>query len=213
MNIVAAYPSINIRKASETAEKWKLKGYHVAVLVETDDESIPNVDLVVHNKEWQGFPKAANKLCQTLADLYDIIVLIGDDVYPDENMSHVIGDQFVRHFGGTFGVMQPTGDRYGCIDQAAVCPWIGAEYIKAAYKGNGPYWEGYYHYYCDAELQEAAKMLGVFQQRRDLCQYHDHWGRKNEGRPKHLIQALHSHPHDQELFTKRLRKGFPGHAV
>lgn len=34
----------------------------------------------------------------------------------------------------------------------------------------------FFHMYGDEALQEVAQKFGRFWQRRDLCQFHDHWG-------------------------------------
>ena len=94
----------------------------------------------------------------------------------------------------TFGVMQPTGDRWGDnessraafgenrgaeIDRIAGSPWMGREWCERAYLGNGPMPDFYHHLYIDEELQEVATRLGVFWQCRDLTQYHNHPVRVN----------------------------------
>ena len=48
----------------------------------------------------------------------------------------------------TFGVMQPTGDRWGerngiaTIDRIAGSPWMGREFCRRMYHGSGPMYNG-----------------------------------------------------------------------
>jgi len=212
MSVLVAWPTVDVKEANETAEEWKKQGYDTAILVE--DQNIPqpeHIDHQVYIPRWRGFPVAANQLCQTFRGMYDIIVIGGNDLYPDQNKTaYEIESEFKEHFGGTFGLMSPTGDRYGLIDEAAVCPWIGSEYIDKMYDGKGPYYEGYYHYFCDGELQDVAALNGTFLQRLDISQYHDHWSRNQEQRPDHLIHAKACHPVDQRTYHSRKADGFPG---
>src|SRR6266436_6829906 len=83
-------------------------------------------------------------------------------------------------YGPTFGVMQPTGDRYGdtdrhlgafgsaYIDRVCGSPWLGREFCLRINQGHGPLWPGYFHMGCDEELQAISTKLGVLWQRPDL---------------------------------------------
>jgi hypothetical protein len=211
MRVVVAWPTVDISEANTTATKWKERGYATAVLTETPVERPVDIDHIVTCNRWMGFPVAANQLCQELKTYYDIVVIGGNDLYPDQQYyAQDLGHQFVDHFGGTFGLMHPTGDRYGLIDDAAICPWIGAEYIERMYAGNGPYYAGYYHYFCDGELQDVAVQNNVFWQRPDLIQYHAHWSRNGIPRPQHLMAAKNNHPEDQRTYHTRKSNNFPG---
>jgi len=167
LNVVVAWPSIDVNAAAETAKVWKDRGYATCVLFENDPELPDSIDMKINDHKWKGFPAAANVLCHTLASTFDIVVIGGDDLYPDPNKSPLdIMMHFKDHFGGTFGLMSPIGDDYGAIKDAAICPWIGAEYILKMYGGYGPYWEGYYHYYCDGELQDVEScLIGSYRER------------------------------------------------
>ncbi len=128
----------------------------------------------------------------------------------------------------TFGVMQPTGDRWheglggftnAPIDRVAGSPWIGREFARRMYGGKGPYFPGYKHMFVDEELQRVAEKYGVFWQRRDLTQRHNHWGRGATDKavieakiPAHLVQ-WNTPEHWKEskaLFESRKGAGFPG---
>lgn len=126
----------------------------------------------------------------------------------------------------TFGVMQPTGDRWGdkqgaYIDRVAGSPWIGREFAKRMYQGNGPYHHEYTHMGVDEELQAVATKLGVFWQRPDLIHEHRHWGKPRPGEamgqrsrmPEFLERANSQEEWNRykRIFTERQAAGFPGH--
>lgn len=124
----------------------------------------------------------------------------------------------------TFGVMQPTGDRWGerngiaTIDRIAGSPWMGREFCRRMYHGSGPMYNGYYHNFADEELQCVAEKLGVFWQRRDLTQEHRHWARpRGDWRDApdwaHKINNPQFSDWDKSkaLFAARKAAGFPGH--
>jgi hypothetical protein len=117
----------------------------------------------------------------------------------------------------TFGVMQPTGDPWRdvkgrIIERIAGSPWMGREFCRRMYQGQGPFWPEYAHCFGDEELQNVAQKLGVFWQRPDLTHYHHHWSRKSEIIPAHLAEAT-SRVHwvrFKALFEARRAAGFPG---
>jgi hypothetical protein len=191
--------------------RWHALDYHVAVLVNPPYSytDLPDADRVIVQEEWRGFPIAANVLCAEVPG--DVVVVVGDDLYPiPHSTAQQIRREFLERFPDSFGVMQPTGDKFGTIDRCAVSPWIGRAFIERSYDGKGPYWMGYYHYFCDEELQAYASSLGAFQQRPDLSQYHDHWQRGEQPkRPKHLRRAKSQWAKDRSLFKERQRKGWP----
>jgi hypothetical protein len=170
----------------------------------------------------------------------DWFVTGGDDTEPDANHSaEEIARQCRSYFatltrdkdgwgGETFGVMQPTGDRYGAderhlgergsayIDRVCGSPWMGREFCRRMYQGNGPLFEGYFHMGEDEELQAVAQKLGVLWQRPDLIHFHRHWARKNKDRadmPKFLEKANSAEEWQKykQLFAERKSAGFPGH--
>ena len=206
MNVLAAWPSVDVIEANDTAAVWKAQGYGTAVLVDYSCDEQQHIDQLFHIDKWKGFPYAANYLCKKTN--YDIIIIAGNDLTPD--LSHTaqeLGSEFINYFNGTMGLMHPTGDRYGLIDDASICPWIGREY---AARMPGPYNEDYYHYFCDGELQDVAKLQGVFWQRPDLIQYHDHWAREGQVRPDHLKPANERHTADKVTYETRKAANFPG---
>lgn len=136
-------------------------------------------------------------------------------------------------FGGTFGVMQPTGDRWGddaasrkrfgedrgaYIDRVAGSAWIGREFVRRTYGGNGPMWPEYFHMFNDEELQQVAEKLGVFWQRRDLTHFHQHCqreeviGQGHGPRPEFLEKAYSRENWNamKAIYESRKAAGFPG---
>jgi len=211
INIWAVWPTVSVKRSRSLIGKWQDMGYDVAVLVNPplQHTDFLEADWVIVQQEWKGFPTAANILCREVPG--DVVVVVGDDVYPEpKKTTQEIGQDFLQRFPDLLGVMQPTGDIYGRINQCAVSPWIGRKFIQGAYGGKGPYWEEYFHYFSDQELQEYAIKMKAFQQRPDLSQYHDHWGRQIDvKRPKHLHKAKQMWQKDKTLFEHRKAAGFP----
>lgn len=175
-----------------------------------------NCDLVRHSRTYNGWAHAVNSLSLWVRSACNWIVTGGADNFPVENkVADEIAAECNAHFGGTFGVMQPAGDKWGALDgsqqPACTSPWLGAEWCRRMYGGNGPLWEGYPHYYADAELYDVAKMLGRLWWRDDLTQFHAHYLRRHEPTPEHLHKWQKTVPMSKALYLDRLSKNFPGH--
>ena len=213
-DVWVVWPTIHKDESIEMIGAWAYLGYKTALLVNPPftNNDFPMADIVIVQEKWQGFPVAVNVLCKFVPG--NIIVCGGDDLYPDPyHTAEEIGEQFLKRFPDTFGVMQPIGDKFGWTHKCAVSPWIGRKFIEEAYDGNGPYRIEYFHYFSDQELQEYAIKMNAFEQREDLIQYHDHWQRKeNPKRPEYLMKAGELHPRDKKIFEERKKKGFPNGA-
>ena len=179
-----ALPSANIEMASKTFPVWRQKGYKIAAVVpdRLSDQYSSLVDLMVLESKiggYQGWPKSVNHLSKLLSD-YEIIIAAGDDMYPDSDYeAHQLRLQFVRHFGGTFGVMQPYGDKFGSMacdtcEQICGSAWLGKEFRERINQGKGPMWEEYWHMWADTELYQVATKYNCLWIRGDLKQYHEH---------------------------------------
>jgi hypothetical protein len=119
----------------------------------------------------------------------------------------------------TFGVMQPTGHRWGdrqgpYIDRVAGSAWIGRTFALRMNKGQGPFHPDFTHMFSDECLQEVATKLGVFWQRPDLIHFHQHWGLPREGErfatsdrmPEHVKQwNTPKHWKDSKELFERLK--------
>ena len=220
MSVWYAIPSA--RPDGGTVGLWMECGYKVAIQVDPGTVT-PKVDYLV-TTPYQGYAHAVNRLCKDITHFdpsADWIVTGGDDISPDPNrIPEDIARECVKHFGGTYGVMQPTGDRWmidksgrSCSERVAYSPWMGRAWVLEANEGIGPIWYEYFHFYEDEELQCVAEMQGVFWQRPDLVQYHDHWirGGKHK-RPQHLIRkdSAENWATAKALFESRKAAGFPG---
>ena len=212
LDVWAVWPTVSLERSRPLVDKWHDLGYKVACLVNPphDHSDIPEAECVVVQNVWEGFAVAANFLCHTVPG--DIVAVVGDDILPDpDRTASELGEDFLERFPDLFGVMQPIGDEFAYTHKCAVSPWIGRKFIEVAYGGQGPYWTGYFHYYADYELQLVAEKLGVFQQRKDVIQYHDHWQRQDQPkRPAHLRKAKQLHRVDKALWEKRSKEGYPG---
>jgi hypothetical protein len=243
----------------EEAEKclslWRQQGYKIALWRDdpVHDEAgfISRADLVMHGT-YPGYAESVNRLAREvlLDPSCDWIVTGGDDTEPDPNhTADEIAQECSHHFAweraqrsgqfeepNTFGVMQPTGDRFAFsraqsspqfphgsapIDRVAGSPWLGREWCQRINQGKGPLWHEYTHMFSDEELQCVAIKYGVFWQRPDLIHLHHHFQRESPAIdskavarpvPAHLVEA-NSPEHwakYKKLFEDRKRAGFPG---
>ena len=206
------------RPLQETAPvfaKWAKRGYMVFLWIDK------------HRGAYPGYAVAVNTLIREAMRIdpnIEWFVTGGDDTEPDPNHSaDDIAMQCWSYFGGTYGVMQPTGDRFaqGSIDRIAGSAWIGREFAERSYGGHGPLWCEYEHMFVDEELQEVAIQQGVFWQRPDLVQLHRHFMRETDALdsravqravPRHLVKWNTQEHWDcsKAIFQKRKREGFPG---
>ncbi len=223
MSVWFAIPSA--RPAEEAAKrlvKWADQGYRIALL--RQGEPVP-AHLAIPTDHYLGWAQSTNVLAREILKAdpeAEWIVGGGDDYLPDlTHRAEDIARECTEHFGGTFGLMQPTGDRWGpapdraYIDGIAGSPWMGREWCRRMYGGEGPMFGGYLHMFGDEELQNVAIKLGVFWQRRDLVQFHDHWGRngRREDMPDFLrpVNTAQHWSESQRLFNRRRAAGWPGH--
>ncbi len=249
MSVWFVIPSI--RPNGGTIPLWRKMGYKVAVL--RQGEPI-DCEVQIQTDQYRGWAPSVNLLAKFVIEkdpLAEWIVTGGDDYEPDMSADpDAIGQQCWNHFCDlnlierkpnpndndvTFGVMQPTGDRWGdtpqsrafygegrgaYIDRIAGSPWFGREWVKRAYGGNGPMHEGYKHMYADEELKEVAEKLGVYWPRRDLIQLHQHWGREPGDTPGDFRKCpdfllpvnTPQHWHEsKKIFEERKAAGWPGH--
>lgn len=232
MNCWYAIPSI--RPAGGTLPIWRERGYKLAVLRQGDSFG---ADVEIATDTYLGWARSINVLSARILreDPQAMFVISGgDDYLPDPTHSpQQIGTECIDHFGGTFGVMQCTADRWGddstararwgedrgaMIDRIAGSPWLGREWCERAYGGRGPMPEEHFHCWADEELCQVAEKLGVYWRRRDLMQYHAHDLRKNGGNitpqerdalPTWAI-ADKDYREGRALFEERQRLGFPG---
>lgn len=246
MSVWFAIPSCRPKsEAEDCLAKWKGMGYKIALLRQGEPVE---ADLLIPTGEYLGWARSTNILAREVLRIdpdCDWVVGGGDDYNPETCCdAESIASQCDHHFGligygiecrGSYGVMQPTGDRWGdsdsaratygedrgaILDRIAGSPWMGREWCERSYLGNGPMWDGYHHLYADEELQEVAIQQGVFWQNRDLTQFHNHparanWGKPGGGREYHeghlaAINTSESWSQHSTMFNDRKSKGFPG---
>jgi hypothetical protein len=212
-------PSAKEPGASSTISLWRKQGYKVAVYRDTGMATLPEAHLNVFGA-YKGYPAAVNSLVRSVLidEGVQWVVTGGDDIEPDAQAPADIAAACTHHFSGTFGVMQPTGDRwmvdaYGRAAAERVCesPWMGREWCRRAYGGRGPLPEEYFHFFEDEELHEVALKLGVLWHRRDLSHVHHHWSREKKPRPNYLHPARLDWDMAKAIFQDRKKAGFPGH--
>lgn len=240
LTIPSARPA---HEAQACVDRWLAAGYRVAIHRDLDAE--PVLCDYLRCGDYHGYARTTNSLIKEVLMMdpeCDWVVTGGDDTDPDPNKrADEIAVECCRYFYAnvfrqnfptknvvyeTFGVMQPTGDRFsdGSIDRIAGSPWIGREFCLRSYGGNGPYWDEYRHMFLDEELREVALKLGVYWQRPDLIHLHRHFQRAslaiNSGAigkpiPPHLREAnTPAHwSRYQAMYLGRKAQGFPGHAI
>lgn len=208
-------------EANQALQVWRDRGYKICLWRDHPESAVCDAEL---RGPYPGYPSAINACALWVMQNdpnCDWIVSGGDDTLPDPRNPLEIARECTEHFRGTFGVMQPTGDRWanGSIDRIAGSPWIGRDWCLRANGGRGPCWGEYGHMFSDEELQEVAIKLGVFWQRPDVTHFHAHFLREGERAnhkkqpPPHLVKwNTASHWIESEnLFRTRKAAGFPGH--
>lgn len=240
---MSVWLTIPSKRPPDESEKilslWRERGYRVALAVDASDYQryVPRLEMAHHwwavPSPYPGYAHSVNTLVRRLLESEagaEWFVVAGDDVEPDVNRSaEELARECREHFGGTFGVMQPTGDRWGdrhdgkgaYIDRVCGSAWIGRDFAQRVNCGRGPLWGEYFHMFVDEELQCVARELLVLWQRRDLTQIHRHWGRgpdDNSNRiqdgatrmPAFLAKANSGFAEARALFERRKSARFPG---
>ncbi len=217
MSVWYLCPSARPKAEAEAClQAWLDFGCRIMILRQGELLDLPIMQYPV--SFYAGWAVSNNHLARTVMQYSKSakwLIFGGDDYWPDRGSAIITGYQCTGYFGGTLGVMQPTGDRYnnGYIDTACASPWIGREFCQRAYNGHGPFRDEYFHLYADTELQQVATRLGLFWQRQDIKQEHKHWTRGigTAALPSDLYTF--SEAKDKALYEARLALQFPGHAL
>jgi hypothetical protein len=220
MSVWLTIPSARpVPEAEACLSKWRDQGYRLAIFRDAGAPAV-ECDLLIR-QPYPGYAKAVNALVTAVLEIdpsCEWTVAAGDDTSPDMNFrADEIAVQCTEHFGGTFGVMQPTGDPWAdahgrMIERIAGSPWIGRDFAERINRGKGPYWESYQHCFLDNEMMDVAKKYGAFWQRPDLIHRHNHWMRSKAQMPGFLAEA-NSSEHWQKysrIYFERKAQGFPG---
>lgn len=250
MSVWVCVPSARpVEHVRQWAAKWRERGYKIALYFNESPhewKSLCDTFLYPLSRVYDGYAKAVNALARSVLQIHpdcNWIVTGGDDVYPDPNhTADEIARECSEHFkrekygpesrwntepmpGDTFGVMQPTGDRWpsdaNCyVDRVCGSPWLGREFCLRINQGKGPLWPDYTHNFVDEELQNVALKYGVLWQRRDLIHYHDNWARarKLSSDCPDFLKAVTGVTAEgrahwakyKRLFLERKAAGFPG---
>lgn len=239
----SARPVEHVRKWTSA---WHQRGYKVGIFRDEGDVGPSEADLIIVGR-YRGYAIEVNDLVEHLIMMdenAEWFIIAGDDVYPDANhIAEEIAGQCNEFFqqrhienkfpiyryqdskaypaiAHTFGVMQPTGDRWAdrqgpMSERVAGSAWCGREFCKRVNRGNGPLWPEYYHMCVDEELQEVATRLGIFWQRPDIIHLHQHYMRSGDSVvagtvPAHLEKANKDFMNARRKFATRKANGFPG---
>jgi len=206
--------------AEQCLSKWRQQGYLLAIWRDTGDLPV-DADLLLTGK-YEGYHHAVNALCREILNRHpdaEWIVTGGDDMTPDPaKPAPLIAAECTEYFRGTFGIMQPTGDRWGedasglaLADRICGSPWMGREFCRRMYAGRGPFSEAYYHCYGDEEMLDVARAMGILWQRRELTHYHYRFDREGKPMPSYLERGHQEINRTARIFAERKAAGFPGH--
>lgn len=208
-----------VTEAQACIDLWRSRGYRIGIWRDTCDPPVERAEVQLTG-DYPGYYAAVNAIIREILAVAadpEWIVAAGDDMDPDPTKTaDEIAAECTTHFSGTFGVMQPTGDRWGSgarVYAEHICgsPWIGQDFARRMYGERGPYHEGYFHNFGDEEIMNVAVRLGVLWQRSDIAQYHHHWGREQRPMPRYLKRANDGFRSEQQIFLSRKARGFPGH--
>ena len=208
-------------EAGPIIDLWRRQGYHIALWRERAraDGYAVHADITRPGESddpYSGYARAVNDLVEIVLATdkeCTFCVIGGDDVEPDlAHTARQIELECLDYFAAlhqsndrtTYGVVQPTGDRWGdsrgaYIDRICGSAWLGREFCQRANQGRGPLHPEFFHMHVDECLQEYAHMLGILWQRRDLIQLHRHWGRDGDrSKMPEFLKFVNSREHWDE---------------
>lgn len=212
-----AIPSASAENCARTLPEWRARGYRIALLQDPGNRFEADADVIVAPFDsYRGYGASINHLIRkVIPTAAPIVVTGGDDMYPEMGRTAAeIAEEFLQRFPDTFGVMQPTGDDYANTANVCGSPWIGREFARRVYGGNGPYCEEYFQLYEDQELHDVAQRLGVLWKRPDLMHFHRHWRRERGAGspiPDYQQKVLSREQESRSIYERRASAGFPGH--
>lgn len=198
-------------------DKWRGRGWKIGLFVDPGLCELPR-DLLV-KAEYPGVWKAWNVLSRAVAAYgADCVCLAGDDMDPPAQPASEIRERYLSQFPDGLGVLQGIGDKQGQLidglwNSARICgsPIIGREWIRRAYRGNGPVDARYGSFYADESLLHVARKLGLLQQDEEISIFHRHWSFRG-GYPKQEYHERNNKKDwraDHDLFNESLALGFP----
>jgi hypothetical protein len=224
VNPIFCIPTANAPQCSATFAKWRARGYHTAAYTDGATPRPDHCDLWIRDDAYPGWPAATNLLLGYVLRAHpeiDWLIAGGDDMDPDPQASpQEVALACTRHFGGTFGVMQPTGDPLG-LDASGRCaaericgsPWLGREFIARWQGGSNVFCERMHHYYADELLCRQTSACGLLWQRKDLTHFHRHPSRTGVTPPAYMRANQAHWAADEAVFREFERQGFPADPV
>ncbi len=213
-------PTANPDQCGATFARWQARGYRTAALTDGGAPRPAHCDLWLPVDEYTGWPWATNLLISYVHATHPLaqwFIAGGDDVDPDAAMDPLqVARACEARFGGTFGVMQPTGDPLG-IDASGRCaaericgsPWIGREFLLRWNGGGKVFCEKMHHFFADELLCRQTQACGLLWQRKDLTHFHRHPSRTGAPRPAYMERAQAHWAADEAVFREFERAGFP----
>jgi len=207
-------PSANATNAARSVPAWREQGYKVAILQDRARFEI-ECDALITRDRYPGWAGSINALFrEVVPGDCPVVVAGGDDMFPDPGRSaQEIAREFMDHFGGTFGVMQPTGDDFEATRTICGSPWLGRAWMERMYAGRGGLCEAYHQQWADDELYWVSRCAGRFWDRPDLTQHHEHFLRTGSPAPVYWVESAGAHAErDCLTFIARSRSRFPGAA-
>lgn len=220
MSVWLTIPSARPAAEAERCLKlWRQAGYKIALFLDSGERiaqfkgmaDVFQCPQLLKMDGYPGYARAVNSLIAGVMGLptqAEWFIAAGDDTEPDlAHTAEEIAVQCKAYFHGinrdrgvplsegcetvdTWGVMQPTGDRFagGSIDRIAGSAWLGREFCKRIYGGKGPLWPEFTHMFVDEHLQAVAQKLGIFWQRPDLIHLHHHFMRASDDLNSHAVR-------------------------
>jgi len=209
-------PSANPDLCAQNLPAWRERGYRVALLqdrVRFEPSRESGVEAIVTRDRYPGWTSSINVLFrEAVPENVQVVVAGGDDMLPDaDHTASELAEQFLEHFGSSFGVMQPIGDEFEQTRTICGSPWLGRSWMESMYGGTGGMCEAYHQAFGDDELAWVARCMHSLWMRPDLTQYHDHFRRRGDAAPAYWVESAAAHDRGDCLtFIARAHAGFPG---
>jgi hypothetical protein len=212
-------------EAQRVIDMWRGRGYKVAIWRDLGDDPVECDYLMIG--QYAGYARAVNSLAHDVLRFdaaCDWIVTGGDDTEPEQMVApDEIARQCTAHFKGTYGVMQPTGDRWGesrtiRTVRCAVRILTGWP-VRRGWGVSGANWRTTGKGRCTRSSSICSWMRryrgqltaqGCFLQRPDLTHYHRHWARTHGQReiPWYLRTVNgNSHWNQAKAIFERVKRG------
>lgn len=200
-------------------EKWSNQGYRIGLFVDPGPllDNLPVSMMIM--APYPGVWRAWNTLSKAaFAQGADVVCLAGDDMDPDPILNaQALAEQYLAHFPGGGGVMQPCGDPQGdkiggWSNAGRICgsPWFGRGWNTFAYRGLGPVNGDYVAFYADEELKIIAEKMNLLWMRPDVTQYHRHWSWRHLPKQPYHDRNQKFWDVDHKLFDARKAQDWPG---